>query len=284
MGFRFRKSIKILPGVRLNINKTSMSITAGFKGYHVTYNNKTGLSQTASIPGLGLSYTQRSSSRKRPLSPEAAIRQEPNPVKRKQLQEQLDLNKRLEKEAKQYTREKEKREQKARKIFERSYLLTKNEQELLDIVKNLTYNISKKLEIEYSKTEFYVSFFYQFEPFWICRIILKGRKKFIIFPNDKLKTQTFEFKKIDDIYDYSELIKWSATNARKACLDATSNKDKHSLLIRQKNNAIKAHNKKCDEFVRESERKRVNSLPLDEQIAETHKMVNSLFGTLFHRS
>lgn len=285
MGLRFRKSIKILPGVRLNINKNSTSITAGFKGYHVTYNSKTGLSQTASIPGTGLSYTQRSSSqRKRPLSPEAAIRREPDPVKRKQLEEYLESEKRREKEIKQYIREREKRKQKATKEFERAYSLTKRENEILNIIKDLTYHISKKLEVEYIKNDFFVSCFYKFEPFWICRIVVKGRKNFIIFPTKENKTQMFEFKTLDDVYNYSELIKWSATNARKACLDVTSNKEKHSLLLRQKSNAIEAHNKKCSEYVAKCEHKRVANLTLDEQRAETTKMVSALFGTLFRKN
>lgn len=32
MGLRFRKSVKIAPGVRLNISKKSVGISAGVKG------------------------------------------------------------------------------------------------------------------------------------------------------------------------------------------------------------------------------------------------------------
>ena len=40
MGLRFRKSFKILPGVKINFNKNSTSITFGDKGVHYTVNSK----------------------------------------------------------------------------------------------------------------------------------------------------------------------------------------------------------------------------------------------------
>lgn len=276
MGLRFRKSIKILPGVRLNINKNSTSITAGFKGYHVTYNNKTGLSQTASIPGTGLSYTQRSSSRKRPLSPKAAIRREPDPVKRQLMEAELAQEKEHKKWIQEYDRECKQRKQKARKEFDRVYTLSKREIDILNIIKELTYHISQKLEVESNKNEFFTSFFYQFEPFWICRIVVKGRKKFIIFPIDENKTQMYEFKKLDDIYNYSELIKWTATNARKSYLDATSNPERKQLLLSQKRNARKALDKKFDDFYSARERKRISELSPTEQRIESTKMLSSM--------
>lgn len=33
MGFKFRKSVKIAPGVKLNINSKSVGISAGVKGH-----------------------------------------------------------------------------------------------------------------------------------------------------------------------------------------------------------------------------------------------------------
>lgn len=36
MGVRFRKIIKIAPGVKLNINKKSCSVTVGKRGAHYT--------------------------------------------------------------------------------------------------------------------------------------------------------------------------------------------------------------------------------------------------------
>ena len=36
MGLRFKKSIKIAPGVKLNLNKNSTSVTFGVRGAHYT--------------------------------------------------------------------------------------------------------------------------------------------------------------------------------------------------------------------------------------------------------
>jgi hypothetical protein len=56
MGFRFRRSIKILPGIRLNIGKRGVSTSVGVRGAHVTL-GKSGTRTTVGIPGSGLSYT-----------------------------------------------------------------------------------------------------------------------------------------------------------------------------------------------------------------------------------
>ena len=56
MGFRFRKSVKIAPGVRLNIGKKSVGISAGVKGARVSVNSKGRVTKTVGIPGTGLSY------------------------------------------------------------------------------------------------------------------------------------------------------------------------------------------------------------------------------------
>ena len=59
MGFRFRKSIKILPGVRINFGKKSASISIGPQGAKMTVGTK-GTRLTAGLPGTGLSYTHYS--------------------------------------------------------------------------------------------------------------------------------------------------------------------------------------------------------------------------------
>jgi len=56
MGFRFRRSIKILPGIRLNVGKRGVSTSIGVRGAHVTF-GKTGKRTTVGVPGSGLSYT-----------------------------------------------------------------------------------------------------------------------------------------------------------------------------------------------------------------------------------
>jgi Protein of unknown function (DUF4236) len=56
MGLRFRRSIKILPGIRLNFGKRGVSTSIGVRGAHVTF-GKTGTRTTVGLPGSGMSYT-----------------------------------------------------------------------------------------------------------------------------------------------------------------------------------------------------------------------------------
>lgn len=65
MGLRFRKSIKIAPGVKINLNKKSTSVTFGGKGIHYTVNSKGKKTASIGIPGTGLSYSESSSRRKK---------------------------------------------------------------------------------------------------------------------------------------------------------------------------------------------------------------------------
>lgn len=63
MGFRFRRSIKIVPGIRFNINKESTSITMGTRGVHHTINSSGSKTTSVGLPGSGLSYTTRTGSK-----------------------------------------------------------------------------------------------------------------------------------------------------------------------------------------------------------------------------
>lgn len=60
MGLRFRKSIKIAPGLKINLNKDSVSATIGKRGAHYTINSKGKRTASVGIPGTGLSYTSTS--------------------------------------------------------------------------------------------------------------------------------------------------------------------------------------------------------------------------------
>jgi Protein of unknown function (DUF4236) len=61
--FRFRRSFKIAPGVRINLSKSGVSTSVGVRGAHVTLGHgKT--RETVGIPGRG-SATQSSSARGR---------------------------------------------------------------------------------------------------------------------------------------------------------------------------------------------------------------------------
>jgi len=54
--FRFRRSIRILRWLRLNIGKRGVSTSIGVKGAYVTLGHGHAR-ETAGIPGSGLSYT-----------------------------------------------------------------------------------------------------------------------------------------------------------------------------------------------------------------------------------
>lgn len=61
MGFRFRKSKKILPGVRLNFSNKSVGVSLGGKHARVSVNSSGKKTYSASIPGTGISYVKTSS-------------------------------------------------------------------------------------------------------------------------------------------------------------------------------------------------------------------------------
>lgn len=61
MGFRFRKSKKILPGVRLNFSNKSVGVSLGGKRARVSVSSSGRKTYSASIPGTGISYVKTSS-------------------------------------------------------------------------------------------------------------------------------------------------------------------------------------------------------------------------------
>jgi tetratricopeptide (TPR) repeat protein len=61
---RARRSIKLGPGVKLNLNKRSMGVTVGGRGAHYTVNTRGQRTTTVGIPGTGASYSSRSSARR----------------------------------------------------------------------------------------------------------------------------------------------------------------------------------------------------------------------------
>ncbi len=60
MGLRFRKSIKILPGVKLNLGKKSAGVSVGTTGARYSVNSSGRKTSTVGIPGTGLSYSKSS--------------------------------------------------------------------------------------------------------------------------------------------------------------------------------------------------------------------------------
>lgn len=70
MGFRFRQSVKVLPGVRVNLSKTGMSLSAGVPGFTKNIalaGARTGnVRTTFSLPGTGISHvTEKKSASRR---------------------------------------------------------------------------------------------------------------------------------------------------------------------------------------------------------------------------
>jgi hypothetical protein len=58
MALRFRRSVKIIPGMRLNFGKRGVSVSAGIRGANVTI-GKHGAYGNAGIPGTGLSFRSK---------------------------------------------------------------------------------------------------------------------------------------------------------------------------------------------------------------------------------
>lgn len=56
MGFRYRKSINLGGGFRINLSKSGIGYSWGVKGYRVTKTAKGTTRRTVSIPGTGISY------------------------------------------------------------------------------------------------------------------------------------------------------------------------------------------------------------------------------------
>ncbi len=57
MPFRFRRSIRLAPGVRINLSKRGTSVSIGGRGAHVTLSDQ-GTRTTIGLPGTGLSYSE----------------------------------------------------------------------------------------------------------------------------------------------------------------------------------------------------------------------------------
>lgn len=62
MGFRFRKTIKILPGVKINVSKSGFSTSIGGPGATINVKRGRKTKTTIGIPGTGLSHTSYSGS------------------------------------------------------------------------------------------------------------------------------------------------------------------------------------------------------------------------------
>lgn len=84
MGLRFRKSISIIPGVKLNFGKSGMSVSTGVPGFRKTFHTSGRVTTSVGIPGTGLSYVttenrNRTSRNQRQARNETPTYYEPTP-------------------------------------------------------------------------------------------------------------------------------------------------------------------------------------------------------------
>ncbi|MBN8890405.1 MAG: hypothetical protein ABS99_06070 [Acetobacteraceae bacterium SCN 69-10] len=56
MGLRLRKSIRLLPGLRVNLSKSGASVSVGGRGFTTNF-GRNGARTTIGLPGSGVSYT-----------------------------------------------------------------------------------------------------------------------------------------------------------------------------------------------------------------------------------
>ena len=65
MGLRYRKSINLGGGFRINLSKSGIGYSWGVKGYRVTKTANGNIRETYSIPGTGISYVEEQNRNKR---------------------------------------------------------------------------------------------------------------------------------------------------------------------------------------------------------------------------
>jgi hypothetical protein len=73
MSWRFRRRLRIIPGVTLNVGKRGISVSIGGRAANVTYGRR-GRRGTIGLPGTGLSYTTFESYRRAGATSEPARR------------------------------------------------------------------------------------------------------------------------------------------------------------------------------------------------------------------
>lgn len=92
MGFRFRKSINLGGGFKINLSKSGVGYSWGTKGYRITKKATGGTRSTVSIPGTGISYTNetggkrgKTKSNKNKYSPQSPVNHYNNDYDTKEL-------------------------------------------------------------------------------------------------------------------------------------------------------------------------------------------------------
>ena len=62
MGLRYRKQIKVAPGLKLNVSKSGISTSVGKRGATMNFSSR-GTKATVGIPGSGISYSKQLTSK-----------------------------------------------------------------------------------------------------------------------------------------------------------------------------------------------------------------------------
>lgn len=74
MGFRFQRSIKLFPGLKINLSKSGIGWSAGVRGAHTGVDAKGRRYTSVGIPGTGLSWRETQHSGHRPARKSGAMR------------------------------------------------------------------------------------------------------------------------------------------------------------------------------------------------------------------
>lgn len=77
MGIRFRKSVNVAPGVRLNIGKKSASVSVGGKGFHTSVSTTGRRTRSVGIPGTGISHVSTSGGKRSKVEHHTGSHQKP---------------------------------------------------------------------------------------------------------------------------------------------------------------------------------------------------------------
>src|SRR5689334_10056769 len=81
MGFRFRRSVRVIPGIRFNFSRTRTSASVARPGATVSL-GKRGVRTTVGLPGIGLSYRERMPWHRRAVRRADQLAANPTPVRR----------------------------------------------------------------------------------------------------------------------------------------------------------------------------------------------------------
>ncbi|MDD7793661.1 DUF4236 domain-containing protein [Clostridium sp. 'White wine YQ'] len=73
MGLKMRRSVKLAPGVRLNVGKKSMGVSFGTKGARYSINSSGRRTTTVGIPGTGISYSTTTSKKSNSIHPKSSV-------------------------------------------------------------------------------------------------------------------------------------------------------------------------------------------------------------------